>query len=257
MAHIVTHPPRRRHRITDVTVTEDRRSIAVVGSGVAGLTAAYTLSRHHRVTLYEADDRLGGHAHTHLVDGGDGEVVAVDSRSWCTTTAPTRRCAGCSTNSAWRPATPTCRCRCARRQRPRVCGRAGHRRAVPHPGATWHVRATCGCSPRSSGSTAPPRGCCGDSRRPTTETARDFLDRHGFSRVLRRALHDPAGRRGVVLPARRRAGLPGALPVRLPRPSRHADGVRLADMAHRRRRFGATMSNAIASRLDEVRAGTR
>jgi predicted NAD/FAD-binding protein len=62
-----------------VTVTEDRRSIAVVGSGVAGLTAAYTLSRHHRVTLYEADDRLGGHAHTHLLDRGDGVLEAVDS----------------------------------------------------------------------------------------------------------------------------------------------------------------------------------
>lgn len=62
-----------------MTVTEDRRSIAVVGSGIAGLTAAYTLSRHHRVTLYEADDRLGGHAHTHLLDRGDGVLEAVDS----------------------------------------------------------------------------------------------------------------------------------------------------------------------------------
>jgi predicted NAD/FAD-binding protein len=56
-----------------------RRSIAVVGSGVAGLTAAYVLARHDRVTLFEADDRLGGHAHTHVVDGGDGQKVAVDS----------------------------------------------------------------------------------------------------------------------------------------------------------------------------------
>ena len=79
MGHIVAHPIRRRHRITDVTVTGDRRSIAVVGSGIAGLTAAYTLARDHRVTLYEADDRLGGHAHTHLLDRGDGVLEAVDS----------------------------------------------------------------------------------------------------------------------------------------------------------------------------------
>ncbi len=56
-----------------------RRSIAVIGSGVAGLTAAYTLNRRDRVTLFEADTRLGGHAHTHYVDRGDGVIEAVDS----------------------------------------------------------------------------------------------------------------------------------------------------------------------------------
>jgi uncharacterized protein len=55
------------------------RSIAVIGSGVAGLTAAYALSARDRVTLYEADTRLGGHAHTHLVDRGDGTIIGVDS----------------------------------------------------------------------------------------------------------------------------------------------------------------------------------
>ncbi|GAB2804139.1 FAD-dependent oxidoreductase [Actinoallomurus bryophytorum] len=48
--------------------------IAVIGSGVAGLTAAYVLARNSDVTLYEADERLGGHAHTHDVGG-----LAVDS----------------------------------------------------------------------------------------------------------------------------------------------------------------------------------
>lgn len=55
------------------------RSIAVVGSGVAGLTAAYVLSARNRVTLFEADTRLGGHAHTHFIDRGDGDVIGVDS----------------------------------------------------------------------------------------------------------------------------------------------------------------------------------
>lgn len=54
------------------------RRIAVVGSGVAGLTAARLLQRVADVTLYEADDRLGGHAHTHAVDTVDG-VLPVDS----------------------------------------------------------------------------------------------------------------------------------------------------------------------------------
>ena len=43
------------------------RQVAVVGSGVAGLTAAYVASRTAHVTLFEADDRLGGHADTHVV----------------------------------------------------------------------------------------------------------------------------------------------------------------------------------------------
>jgi len=55
------------------------RSVAVIGSGVAGLTAAYLLSGKDRVTLYEADTRLGGHAHTHYLDDGDGNVIGVDS----------------------------------------------------------------------------------------------------------------------------------------------------------------------------------
>jgi predicted NAD/FAD-binding protein len=41
------------------------RRIAVVGGGVSGITAGYVLSRTDRVTLFEADDRLGGHADTH------------------------------------------------------------------------------------------------------------------------------------------------------------------------------------------------
>ncbi len=40
------------------------RHIAVVGSGIAGLSAAWLLSRTHRVTLIEADERPGGHANT-------------------------------------------------------------------------------------------------------------------------------------------------------------------------------------------------
>jgi predicted NAD/FAD-binding protein len=43
------------------------RSIAVIGGGISGLTAGYVLSRTDRVTLFEADGRLGGHADTHLV----------------------------------------------------------------------------------------------------------------------------------------------------------------------------------------------
>jgi uncharacterized protein len=45
------------------------RRVAVIGSGVAGLTAAHVAAKTAAVTLFEADTRLGGHADTHEVDG--------------------------------------------------------------------------------------------------------------------------------------------------------------------------------------------
>jgi predicted NAD/FAD-binding protein len=51
----------------------------VIGSGVAGLTAAYVLQRCADVTLYEADERLGGHADTHELIGSDGVLRRVDT----------------------------------------------------------------------------------------------------------------------------------------------------------------------------------
>ncbi|WP_417356701.1 NAD(P)/FAD-dependent oxidoreductase [Gallaecimonas pentaromativorans] len=54
------------------------KRIAVVGSGIAGMTAAYYLSRQHQVSLFEAGTRLGGHTHT--VDVAvDGEKSAIDT----------------------------------------------------------------------------------------------------------------------------------------------------------------------------------
>lgn len=45
-------------------------SIAVIGSGISGLGAAWLLSLGHRITLYEKEDRLGGHSFTVAVPGG-------------------------------------------------------------------------------------------------------------------------------------------------------------------------------------------
>jgi predicted NAD/FAD-binding protein len=53
--------------------------VAVIGSGISGLTAAYVLARGREVTLFEACGRLGGHAHTHRIPQADGAELAVDS----------------------------------------------------------------------------------------------------------------------------------------------------------------------------------
>jgi uncharacterized protein len=52
--------------------------IAVVGAGIAGLTCAHVLDARHEVTLFEAEDRLGGHTNTVRVDLAD-ETHHVDT----------------------------------------------------------------------------------------------------------------------------------------------------------------------------------
>ena len=49
-----------------------RKRIAVVGGGIAGMSAAHDLARDNRVTLFEAEPRLGGHART-LIAGKRGD----------------------------------------------------------------------------------------------------------------------------------------------------------------------------------------
>ncbi|MCI0389640.1 MAG: FAD-dependent oxidoreductase [Acidobacteria bacterium] len=52
--------------------------IGIIGAGAAGLAAAWLLNDNHNVTLFEKQNRLGGHAHT--VDFEiDGEMIAIDA----------------------------------------------------------------------------------------------------------------------------------------------------------------------------------
>jgi predicted NAD/FAD-binding protein len=51
--------------------------VAIVGSGIAGLSAAYALHREHSIEMFESASRLGGHVHTVRVPTARGDV-AVD-----------------------------------------------------------------------------------------------------------------------------------------------------------------------------------
>ncbi|MDX2258148.1 MAG: FAD-dependent oxidoreductase [Hyphomicrobiaceae bacterium] len=53
--------------------------IAVVGAGISGLGASFLLSKHHDVTLYEAQARIGGHSNTVDATDEDGTVIPVDT----------------------------------------------------------------------------------------------------------------------------------------------------------------------------------
>jgi len=62
----------------EVTGAGKRLEIAVVGSGIAGLSAAWLLASRHNVTVYEIDRRLGGHSNTVLAPT-TGASIPVDT----------------------------------------------------------------------------------------------------------------------------------------------------------------------------------
>ena len=49
--------------------------IAVIGSGISGLTSAYVLSQKHEIHLFESEKRLGGHTHTHDIEVASGRYM--------------------------------------------------------------------------------------------------------------------------------------------------------------------------------------
>ena len=53
--------------------------IAIIGTGISGLTAAYYLHRQHDVVLFEARPRIGGHTHTVEVSDRAGNPISVDT----------------------------------------------------------------------------------------------------------------------------------------------------------------------------------
>ena len=202
------------------------RSVAVIGSGVSGLVAAYALSARDRVTLFEADTRIGGHAHTHYVDRGDGYIVGVDSAFLVHNdrTYPTL----CRLFAELGIATQETDMSMSVRDDASGLEYAG-------------ARGIGGLFPSWSTLTRPryllmlaeiKRFHAAATRLLQTDTDDDtlgaFVDRHGFSSYFVDHFMTPLVAAVLVVPAGRCAALPGALPVRVPRTSRHAVGVRLA-----------------------------
>ncbi|MEJ6479183.1 MAG: FAD-dependent oxidoreductase [Octadecabacter sp.] len=51
------------------------KNIAVIGAGISGMGAAHMLAKSHRVTLFEAENRLGGHARTRMAGPHGDQAV--------------------------------------------------------------------------------------------------------------------------------------------------------------------------------------
>ena len=211
-----------------------RRRIAVVGSGVAGITAAYVLQHAADVTLFEAADRLGGHADTHEVLGADGRLRNIDTgfivhnlrtypmlrRLFGELGVATQEsdmsmsisCAGCGLEYAGGRG---------------FAGLLASRRSVTNPRYLRMLREVVRFHDRAHG--------VAGQRRPPADGPR--VHRGGsVLALLHRALHDAGDRRRVVHrpdPGRR---LPGPLPVRVPAQPRRAQRHRQPGLVHGGRR---------------------
>ena len=52
--------------------------IAIIGTGIAGNVAAYHLNKEHDITVFEANNYIGGHTHTHDIVN-DEQLHAIDT----------------------------------------------------------------------------------------------------------------------------------------------------------------------------------
>jgi len=56
-----------------------KKKLAIIGSGIAGLSSAYFLQNDFDVTVFEKNDYLGGHANTRQVNDTQGKTISIDT----------------------------------------------------------------------------------------------------------------------------------------------------------------------------------
>ena len=141
--------------------SDDVMKVAIVGSGVSGLSAAYALREEHEVRLFEGESAVGGHVKTvTVVQTPDGRCRSTRASS-SSTSAPTRRSSGCSSELGveTQPTDMSLGSAC-RSCRPRV----------QLAGARWLVRPADRASPgRRTGGLF--RTSCGSTARPASGSA--------------------------------------------------------------------------------------
>ena len=224
--------------------------VAVIGAGVSGLTAAYLLTRTHDVTLFEADGpprRARAHPRRRC---RDGRTAAVDSgfivHNERTYPHLLRLFAelGVETRPTEMSMSVTCDgCGLVVRRRRAGCGGI---LAQPWRVADPRFLRMLAQVPRFHRA-RPARSSASDDSDPTWG---EFLADGRLHRPLRPPLRAAARLLRLVLGDARRAGLPGAVPVPLPRPPRDAPGAP-------GRRRGAPSSAARATYVDGIAAQLR
>ncbi|MCG8671539.1 MAG: FAD-dependent oxidoreductase, partial [Pseudomonadales bacterium] len=64
--------------INEVKDNTKKQRIAIIGSGISGLTCAYLLHKNHEITLFEENNYLGGHTNTEHIEM-DGTTYPVNT----------------------------------------------------------------------------------------------------------------------------------------------------------------------------------